>query len=95
MLVAVCDLMREGRRSEAYDLFDVHLPLVRYEQQPGVGLAVRKHVLRLRNVITSDAQRKPASALSPTAIAEVEFLLERLTAHPRAQIAPPLARAVG
>jgi 4-hydroxy-tetrahydrodipicolinate synthase len=95
MLVAVCDLMREGRRSEAHDLFDAHLPLVRYEQQPGVGLAVRKRVLRLRNVIASDAQRKPASTLSPAATAEIAFLLERLASHPRAQIALPLARAVG
>jgi 4-hydroxy-tetrahydrodipicolinate synthase len=45
MLVEVCRLMAAARRSEAHDLFDAHLPLVRYEQQPGAGLAVRKYVL--------------------------------------------------
>ena len=36
----LCDVVRlsvEGRRDEAHDLFDAHLPLIRYEQQPGVG----------------------------------------------------------
>jgi len=33
--------------------------LVRYEQQQGVGLAVRKYVLMRRGFIASDAQRKP------------------------------------
>ncbi len=55
---------------------------MRYEQQPGVGLAVRKHVLRLRGAIGSEAQRKPASALSALApVAEVGYLLARLARH--------------
>ena len=54
----------EGRKRDfAHDLFDAHLPLMRYEQQPGIGLAVRKHVLWLRGAIGSEAQRKPASEL--------------------------------
>ena len=64
--------------SAAHDLFDAHLPLIRYEQQLGIGLAVRKHVLKRRGVITSDAQRKPGLALSNTARAEVDYLLQRL-----------------
>ena len=63
----------------AHDLFDAHLPLLRYEQQPAVGLGVRKYVLRKRGAIASDAQRAPASALSATARREVDFLLERLS----------------
>ncbi|MET3588106.1 dihydrodipicolinate synthase/N-acetylneuraminate lyase, partial [Pseudorhizobium tarimense] len=46
--------------------------------QLGIGLAVRKHVLKRRGIITSDAQRKPGLALSETARAEVDYLLERL-----------------
>ena len=71
MLVEVCRLQGEGRRAEAHDLHDAHLPLLRYEQQPGVGLAVRKHVLMRRGVIASDAQRKPGTKLSAEARAEV------------------------
>jgi 4-hydroxy-tetrahydrodipicolinate synthase len=81
MLVELVRLAKAGRREEAHDLFDAHLPLLRYEQQPGPGLAVRKHVLRQRGAILSDAQRKPAAALSPTARAEVSYLLERLARH--------------
>lgn len=85
MLADVVRLQKEGRRDEAHDLFDAHLPLVRYEQQQGVGLAVRKYVLRRRGVIASEAQRKPAAAMSARARAEVDYLLERLARRdPRA-----------
>ncbi len=81
MLVGVVRLMTEGKRDEAHDLFDAHLPLLRYEQQPGVGLAVRKYVLMRRGLLTSEAQRKPAAGLSATAKQEVEYLLARLAKH--------------
>src|SRR6185437_2781179 len=65
MLVDVVRLQKAGEREAAHDLFDAHLPLMRYEQQPGPGLAVRKHILSLRGAIHSDAQRKPATPISP------------------------------
>ena len=52
--------------------------IIRCQQQLGVGLAVRKHVLKRRGVITTDAQRKPAQMLSATAKAEVDYLLARV-----------------
>ena len=81
MLADVVRLQKEGRRDEAHDLFDAHLPLVRYEQQQGVGLAVRKYVMMRRGFIASDAQRKPGAALTPAARAEVDYLLARLAKH--------------
>jgi 4-hydroxy-tetrahydrodipicolinate synthase len=78
MLIDVVRLAAEGKREEAHDVFDAHLPLLRYEQQPGIGLAVRKFILMRRGLITSDAQRAPAGALSAAARAEVEHLLARL-----------------
>lgn len=78
MLCEVVRLSAAGRREEAHDLFDAHLPLLRYEQQPGVGLAARKYVLMRRGLLASDAQRSPAGRLSPRARAEVEHLLQRL-----------------
>jgi 4-hydroxy-tetrahydrodipicolinate synthase len=77
----LCDVVRlstAGERAAAHDLFDAHLPLLRYEQQPGVGLAVRKYVMKRRGLLTSDAQRKPGGALSATAREEVDHLLKRL-----------------
>lgn len=78
MLTAVVRLQKEGRRDDAHDLFDAHLPLLRYEQQQGVGLAVRKYVLMRRGTLACDAQRRPGSALSAQARAEVDYLLQRL-----------------
>ncbi|KMO10918.1 dihydrodipicolinate synthase family protein [Methylobacterium indicum] len=87
MLVDVVRLSAAGERAQAHDIFDAHLPLLRYEQQPGVGLAVRKYVLMRRGILASDAQRKPAGGLSAAARAEVDFLLERLGRHdPRARV---------
>ncbi|KPF93130.1 dihydrodipicolinate synthetase [Rhodopseudomonas sp. AAP120] len=78
MLVDVVKLSKAGQRDLAHNLFDAHLPLIRYEQQQGVGLAVRKYVLKKRGIIASSAQRKPGSALSDTAREEVDYLLSRL-----------------
>lgn len=87
LLVDVVRLAAAGERDAAHDLFDAHLPLIRYEQQPRAGLAVRKHVLQRRGVLASAAQRTPAAGLSPAAVAEVDYLLARLAAtDPRAAL---------
>jgi 4-hydroxy-tetrahydrodipicolinate synthase len=79
MLVQLVRLIKSGERAAAHDLFDRHLPLLRYEQQPGMlGLAVRKYILKRRGAIASDAQRKPGIKLSKEAIVEIEFLIARL-----------------
>jgi 4-hydroxy-tetrahydrodipicolinate synthase len=72
-----------------HDLFDAHLPLIRYEQQQGIGLAVRKYVLQKRGAIAHDSQRAPGSSLTATGRAEVDYLLSRLVQHdPRAKTLP-------
>ena len=85
----LCDVVRlktSGEIEAAHDLFDAHLPLLRYEQQPGVGLAVRKHIMMRRGIIASDVQRSPGGKLTPAAQAEVNHLLTRLSRHdPRAE----------
>lgn len=88
MLVELVKLSKAGKRDEAHDLFDAHLPMIRYEQQIGAGLAVRKYLLKKRGVIASEAQRKPGAGLSPKARAEVDYLFERLARlYPRAKAA--------
>jgi 4-hydroxy-tetrahydrodipicolinate synthase len=85
MLADVVKFSKAGQRDAAHDLFDAHLPLVRYEQQQGIGLAVRKYVLQKRGAIASDSQRTPASSLSTVAKGEVDYLLRRLAVRdPRA-----------
>jgi 4-hydroxy-tetrahydrodipicolinate synthase len=87
MLVEIVNLSTKGNREAAHDLFDAHLPLIRYEQQQNVGLAVRKYVLQKRGAIAHDTQRSPASALTPAARAEIDYLLTRLAERdPRAAL---------
>src|ERR1700684_3065291 len=94
MLIDVVRLSKEARRDDAHDLFDAHLPLIRYEQQPGAGLAVRTYVLLKRGVIASSAQRKPGSSLSEKARAEVDYLLSRVArGDRRANLKPPSSAA--
>src|SRR3954470_24828622 len=89
MLVDVVRLSVEGRRDATHDLFDAHPPLIRYEQQPGIGLAVRKYVMMRRGIISSDALRKPGAALSAVAKAEVDYLMSRIArVDPRAKVKP-------
>jgi len=66
-----------GDAERARDLFDAYLPLARYEQQPGIGLSVRKHILARRGAIASGALRKPGGRLSAADLAEIEQLMAR------------------
>jgi len=77
MMVGVVENYSKGDVERAHDIFDAYLPLARYEQQQGIGLAARKYVLAKRGVISSGALRKPGAALSPKDIADVERLLAR------------------
>ncbi|MBJ6370531.1 dihydrodipicolinate synthase family protein [Sedimentitalea arenosa] len=78
MMAEVVAAHRAGERERAMDIFDAYLPLVRYESQPGLGLAVRKYVLARRGAIAHDTLRKPGKGLTSASVAEVERLMARL-----------------
>ena len=78
MLVAVVTLYRTGDRDKAEDVFDAYLPLVRHEQQPGFGLALRKEVLHRRGVINSPTVRTPGPKLNSVDHEELTRLIERV-----------------
>jgi 4-hydroxy-tetrahydrodipicolinate synthase len=78
MMVSVTRLMAAGEVDRAHDLFDAYLPLARYEQQPGQGLAVRKYVMMRRGIIAHEAQRRPGPALPAAGRAEIDRLMARL-----------------
>jgi 4-hydroxy-tetrahydrodipicolinate synthase len=89
VLVEMFKLSRAGKRDEQHDLFDFHLPLLRYDQQPGIGLAARKYMLVRRGVLSSPAMRKPAPAFSKESKADVDYLLDRLSRRdPRIKLQP-------
>ena len=78
MLVQVVRLMQAGEADRAEDLFDTYLPIVRHEQQPGFGLAVRKEVLRRRGAISSAAVRAPGPQLAARDREELTRLMDRV-----------------
>jgi 4-hydroxy-tetrahydrodipicolinate synthase len=78
LLVEVFERFAAGREDEAFDLYDANLPLIRYEQQPGVGLAIRKEILHRRGVLASPALRTPGPRLDAQDHAELDRLLVRL-----------------
>ena len=81
VLVEVFNLFQKGQAEAAEDLFDVYLPVLRHEQQPGFGLPVRKEILRRRGALKSAAVRAPGGKLDAGDIAELDRLLARLEAR--------------
>ena len=79
MMVDVVRAHAAGDVERSHDLFDAYLPLSRYEQQAGIGLAVRKHLLAQRGVIASAAIRKPGPKLSAADLADLDRLVKRQT----------------
>jgi len=78
MLVKVVALHAAGEQDKAEDLFDAYLPLVRHEQQPGFGMALRKEVLYRRGAIASPRLRAPGASLSDIDHQELTRLIGRV-----------------
>jgi 4-hydroxy-tetrahydrodipicolinate synthase len=78
VLVKVYERFASGRTEDAFNLFDAYLPLIRYEQQPGIGLAIRKEILHRRGALASPTVRAPGARLDAEDRAELESLLTRV-----------------
>ncbi|MFN3501123.1 MAG: dihydrodipicolinate synthase family protein [Allorhizobium sp.] len=77
MMRDVVHYSEQGNPERAQDIFDAYLPLARYEQQPGLGLSIRKYIMAKRGAIATPALRKPGGALSLADISEIERLIAR------------------
>ena len=78
MLVTLYDLFDSDEKEKAEDLFDIFLPLIRHEQQFGIGLGLRKFVLQKRGIIKSLNVRSPGPILTKDDVVEINHLLNRL-----------------
>jgi 4-hydroxy-tetrahydrodipicolinate synthase len=94
MLVEVCRRFAQGDADGAEDVYDAFLPVVRHEQQPGIGLALRKETLRRRGILASARTRAPGPALDADDQAELTRLLARLE-RAKARLALPSFRLAG
>lgn len=68
----------EGDPERAAEIYQAYLPLIRYESQPGVGLAARKYVLHRKGIIACPTLRDPGYDLTPEDRAEIDVMLSRL-----------------
>ena len=66
VLVRIVTLFRAGRIDEAAEEFYRGVPLMRFEFQEGIGMAIRKEVLHRRGALASPATRPPAAQLDQT-----------------------------
>ena len=82
ILVAIEAKVRAGKTKEAAFLFYRYLPLIRYEGQPGIGLAIRKEILRWRGAIRSATIRTPGMRLDPETRQELFAILDLLGLGP-------------
>ena len=66
ILVQIVGLFRSGRVNDAAEAFYRAVPLMRFEFQEGIGMAIRKEVLHRRGALASPATRAPGAALDTT-----------------------------
>jgi 4-hydroxy-tetrahydrodipicolinate synthase len=65
VLVRVVSLYRAGKIDEAADVFYRFVPLMRFEFQEGIGMAIRKEVYKRRGALAQATTRAPGPTLDP------------------------------
>lgn len=78
ILVKVMKLFAAGNVDGAADAFYKFVPLMRFEFQEGIGLAIRKEILRRRNIIAEATVRAPGEKLDSGTSAALDLLLKRM-----------------
>jgi len=76
ILVSIVKLFRAGKVDEAAEVFYRALPLMRFEFQEGIGMAIRKEVLHRRGALASPATRAPAAGLDATTKQALDRVLQ-------------------
>ena len=76
VLVEIVRLHRSGKVDEAAEAFYRAVPLMRFEFQEGIGMAIRKEVLHRRGALASPATRPPAAPLDKTTREALDRVME-------------------
>jgi 4-hydroxy-tetrahydrodipicolinate synthase len=90
ILTAMADANKRGDLGRVFELYQEYLPLLVFEQQPGI--AVRKELYRLRGLIDCGAVRHPGGSIDPVAAAALRRQIER--SLPGCDITKPLPAAL-
>jgi 4-hydroxy-tetrahydrodipicolinate synthase len=86
VLMAMVAAAREKNWDRVREIYTHYLPLIVFEQQPGV--AVRKEILRMRGAIAGNRVRDPAAPLNPETRDQLALLVAQLL--PGADLTAPL-----
>lgn len=86
VLMAMVNAAQDERWDDLQNIYAKYLPLIVYEQQPGV--AVRKEIYRLRGLIQSSRVRHPGASIDADTAAQLQRVLE--TSLPNIDIKNPL-----
>jgi 4-hydroxy-tetrahydrodipicolinate synthase len=78
ILVAIHRAWSAGDRDRATAIFYKYCPLIRFENQPRINLALRKHIYHRRGVIASPRVRAPFAPVDDGTLADLDDLLTRL-----------------
>ena len=78
VLLAIYQRFSAGDHAGAAEVFDRYIPYIRYEFQPKIGLAYRKHLFWRRGIIASTAIRSPGMRLDDRSRDELERIVRRV-----------------
>ena len=79
ILVEIYTKFMAGDRNGATEVFYKYLPIIRFENQPRINLALRKHIYHLRGVIASSRVRSPFTPVDQDTLADLDDILSRLS----------------
>jgi 4-hydroxy-tetrahydrodipicolinate synthase len=75
MLVEIVNAYRSGNLDRAAEVFYRNVALMRFEFQEGIGMAIRKEVLRRRGALRHAGVRAPGASLDPGTSAALDRIL--------------------
>ena len=78
ILVAVYESFQRDDRKRAQQIFDRYLPLIRFENQPGINLTIRKYLLYRRGAIANPTPRNPFNPIDEGTQQEIDWIFERV-----------------
>ncbi len=76
ILIEVVTHFRNGSIEVAKELFYRHVALMRFEFQEGIGLSIRKEILRRRGVFASAVVRAPGAGMDASTLKTLDHLLD-------------------
>ena len=75
ILIQVVNHFHSGELEEAREVFYRHVPVMRFEFQEGIGMAIRKEILRRRGVLENSVVRAPGANMDASTMRALDELL--------------------